>query len=136
MRRLFLTLWLCSLPALAWAQEGVSIDLNKLEPQEAACRVYLVLENGTEQDFTAFTLDLYVFDPEGVISKRLAVSTVPLTPGKTRVRPVDVRDTPCDQVSKILLNDVLDCADATGKRDDCVGLVALSARAEGVEFIK
>ena len=124
-------------PALAQSDgaSGITIDLNKLESREAACRAYLVLENGTGQDFTAFTLDLYVFGPDGVISKRLAVNTVPLTPGKIRVRPVDIKETPCDQVSRILLNDVLDCADASGQRNDCVNDVTLSTHSDA-EFVK
>ena len=124
-------------PALAQSEggKGITIDLNKLEPREAACRAYLVLENDTEQDFTAFTLDLYVFGPDGVITKRLAVNTVPLTPGKIRVRPVDIKETACDQIGRVLLNDVLDCADAAGQRDDCVGFVTLSSHTSA-EFIK
>ena len=124
-------------PAFAQSDDaaGISIDLNKLEPRDDACRAYLVLQNGTDQDFTAYTLDLYVFDPDGVISKRLAVDTVPLTPGKIRVRPVDIKETGCDQVSRILLNDVLDCADASGQRNDCVNDVTLTTHTEA-EFIK
>ena len=137
MRRLFFSLSFCLIllagPALA--EPMVTVDLNKLEPRESACRAYLVLENGTEQAFTAFTLDLYIFGPDGVITKRLAVDTDPLLPNKTRVRPVDIRDTACDRVTKVLLNDVLDCADAAGQRSDCVGFVTLSSHTDA-EFIK
>ena len=137
MRRLVLTLCFCLglMAGPALAESGVTIDLNKLETRESACRAYLVLENGTDEAFTAFTLDLYIFGPDGVITKRLAVDTVPLTPGKTRVRPVDIRDTGCDGVSKVLLNDVLDCADAAGQRSDCVSFVTLSSHTNA-EFIK
>lgn len=128
---------LLAAPALAQSEDGpgITIDLNKLEPRDAACRAYLVLENGTEQDFTAFTLDLYVFGTDGVIMRRLAVDTVPLTPGKIRVRPVDIKETSCEDIGRILLNDVLDCADASGQRDDCVAGVALTTHTES-EFIK
>ena len=137
MRRVFLTLCFCLvlLAGPAMAEPMVTVDLNKLETRDNACRAYLVLENGTQSAFTAFTLDLYIFGPDGVITKRLAVDTVPLTPGKTRVRPVDIRDTACDRVTKVLLNDVLDCADAAGQRDDCVSMVTLSSHS-GAEFIK
>ncbi len=122
-------------PAAAAPPPGVTLDLNKLEPVEGACRAYLVLENGTDQAFSAFVLDLYIFGPDGVIAKRLAVETAPLVPGKTRVRPLDIVGTACPAVSKILVNDVLDCADPTGQRDDCVALITTSSHSSA-EFFK
>lgn len=47
-------------PGPAWpdARKAVAIELNKLEPNGAACRAYLVLKNGTESVFGS----LKVFD--------------------------------------------------------------------------
>ena len=110
------------------AEPAVSVDLNKLEARENACRAYFVLENGTASRFTGFTLDLYIFDPEGVIQKRLVVDTAPLTPDKTRIRPVDIREMRCEQVAKIVVNDVIDCVDGSGERSDCVDQLGLTNR--------
>ena len=137
MRRMFLVLafWLSQTAGPALAQSAVTIDLNKLEPVENACRAYFVLENATARSFSSFVLDLYVFGPDGVINKRLAVDAAPLIPDKTRVRPVDIVDAPCESVSFILLNDVLDCADESGKRDDCVTLLSTTSHSDA-EFHK
>jgi len=121
-------------PALA-AQDGVSVELNKLEPNGAACRAYLVLENGTESAFETLKLDLVMFDADGVVAKRLAVETAPLPADKTSLKVFDMEGLACEAVGRVLLNDVMACADAAGARDDCLGLVAPAARGP-VEFIK
>ena len=112
----------------ARAETAITVDLNKLEARENACRAYFVLENATQSKFSGFTLDLYIFNPEGVIQKRLVVDTAPLTPDKTRIRPVDIREMSCEQVAKIVVNDVIDCVDDSGERKDCVDQLGLTNR--------
>lgn len=119
----------------ARADSTIAIDLNKLEARDGACRAYFVLENGTDRDFSGFTLDLFLFDTSGVVAKRIVADSAPLTPTKTRVRLVDFRDLTCDQISLILINDVIDCRDASGDRDDCANLLVLSNRT-AAKFIK
>ena len=69
--------FLC-LPLFAWcppalAQEGLKIELTQLETVEGACRAYLLFENKSGSAFDSLKLDLVMFDPNGVINKRLAV---------------------------------------------------------------
>src|SRR3546814_13412190 len=70
-------------PALEEAAGGetVSIELNKREPQESACRAYLVVKNTGERAFDSRKLDLVMFDRGGVVAKRLAVQEI----GRTHV---------------------------------------------------
>jgi len=120
----------------AFAASGeVQVQLNKLEPEGGACHVYVVLENGTGHGFEVLKLDLVMFDPEGVVAKRLAVETAPLPAAKTSLKVFPVDGLACDRVGRVLLNDVLACADASGPREDCLGLVRVRAR-EPMEFIK
>lgn len=137
MRSSFLALAMlsfCVSSAMAGAEQ-IHVELNKLAPQGEACRAYLVLENGTASAFESLKLDLVMFDGEGVVAKRLAVETAPLPPGKTRLKVFDMEGLACERVGRVLLNAILACADATGPREDCLGLVAVSARG-GREFIK
>lgn len=113
----------------------VQIQLNKLEPQEAACRAYLLLENPTDISFQTLTLDLVLFDTQGEIARRMAVTAAPLQAAKTSVKVFDIKELGCDKVGTLLLNDVIDCADATGPRQDCVALLVPSSRL-GAKFIK
>ena len=129
---LFVLLGLVGGPA--WAGSPIHIELNKLEPQEDACRAYFVLENGTDSSFSAFTMDLYIFDRDGVVAKRFVVESAPLTPEKTRVRPVDLRGLTCEGVTMVLLNDIMKCTDASGERGDCLDILELSNRTSAKFF--
>jgi len=127
--------FLVGLPAALAAADGVSIELNKLEPNGGACRAHLVLENGTGSAFETLKLDLVMFDTEGVVARRLAVETASLPAGKTSLKVFDIDGLACEAVGRVLLNDVMACADASGARDDCLALVTPSARGT-VAFIK
>ena len=122
--------------AAARAEDGVlEVELNKLEPNKEACRAYLVLENQVPSAFEALKLDLVMFDPDGIVAKRLAVEAGPLPAGKTRLKVFDVGGLACDRIGRMLLNDVLACKDGTGTRGDCLALISTSAR-NGLSFIK
>lgn len=107
---------------------GLGLELNKLEPGSKACRAYIVIENGTEDAFTTFRYDLVVFDATGIVARRLALETAPLPAGKTSLKVFDLDGLPCEQIGRILVNDVLDCADVAGARLDCLGLIEPSSR--------
>lgn len=119
------------LPFTVQAQDGrISIELNKLEPATEACRSFVVLQNRTGTAFQTLKLDLVMFDVDGVVAKRLALETAPLPADKTSLKVFDIGGMACEQVGRILLNDVLDCASADGPQDGCLGLIDVSARGE------
>jgi hypothetical protein len=116
----------------AFAASGVSIELNRLETRDQSCRVSLVVGNPGDKAYDSLKLDLVFFDKEGVISRRLAVEAGPVRAAKTTVKLFDAADTPCDGVSRVLLNEITAC----GGEQDCLGLVSTSSRVKGVEFGK
>ena len=121
-------------PSLAQdAGDRLGIELNKLEPQSSACRTYFVLQNDTAIGFTELVLDIYIFNRDGIIERRLAMDTRAVLPGKTQVRLFDVRDLACDAIGRFLINGVLSCKDTDGERSDCAGLLSVSSRT-GVEL--
>lgn len=125
---------------IAWApatngQEGVRIELNKLEPLETACRAYLLFENRTPSNFRSLKLDLVMFNSEGVINRRLAVEGGPLPADKTSVKLFDIEGVTCEAVNRVLLNGVLSCSDGEGDRPNCLDIVETASRS-GAEFFK
>ena len=106
------------------------IELNKLEANGAACRAYLLYENGGEQAFETLKLDLVMFDSSGVIARRLALASGALPAGMSSVRLFDIPDLACEDIGRVLLNDVLECRDAQGERDDCRALIQPTSRTE------
>jgi hypothetical protein len=121
-----------SAPLPAVAASGVSIELNRLEARDQSCRVSLVVANPGDKAMDSLKLDLVFFDKDGVISRRLAVEAGPVRASKTSVKLFDASDTPCDGLSRVLLNDVTAC----GGGEDCLSMVSTSSRVKGVEFAK
>lgn len=117
------------------AEETVAVELNKIEQQGDACRVYMLFENKTGQRYETFRLDLVLFDGEGVIARRIALDASPLRSDKSVVKLFDLTGLDCGNLSRILLNDVEPCSDEGGARRDCVELTRVSSRA-GVGFYK
>jgi len=128
---------LAVLPAAGHAApEGtVSIELNKLEPNGAACRAYVVLNNATEAVFKTLKLDLVMFDTDGIVAKRLAVETAPLAAGKTSLKVFDIDGLGCPQIGRMLLNDVISCDASGDSSGDCLAAMAPKTRGD-VPFIK
>ncbi len=124
-------------PALAYAQDApmLSLELNKLEPVPAAagaspgCRAYIVAtdpEGGPKVD--AMRLDLVLFGTDGVIARRIALDIGPIQPGRTQVRPFDLRDLACEGIGQILVNDTLICKIGGADQTDCLDRVKTSSR--------
>lgn len=120
---------------VAMAADSIDIELNKFENREGACRAYLVFENNTATTFTEFKLDLVMFNPDGIIAKRLALDAAPLRAEKTSVKLFDIDGLACADIGRILINDVMGCRDSSGHRADCVGLVTPASR-NSVPLIK
>ena len=123
-----------AVPAQA-ADTNVSVELNKLEQIDGACRAYFVLENRSETGFDTLKLDLVMFDTDRIVARRLAAEVGPLPPGKTSLKVFDAEDLLCAELGRLLLNDVTACAGDSVRRDDCLALLSTSARGT-VPFIK
>ena len=122
-------------PATASGTGGsVLAELNKLESSDGGCHAYLVTQNRTEFSFAALKLDIVIFDTDEIVADRLAVEAAPLPPGKTYLQVFETGGLACERIGRLLLNDVIVCADDSGTRDDCLALVVTSARGS-VDFI-
>lgn len=123
---------LLGLPLAAAAQDAgaLRVELNKLEPQKGACRAYLVFENETGNAFSGLTLDLILFNGDGIIARRVAVNAAPLPAGKTSVKLFDMEGLTCDAIGRILINGVLACEDESGPRTNCAALIEPASRAD------
>jgi hypothetical protein len=113
----------------------IDVELNKLEPVDAACRAYLVFENRTDIAFNTFKLDLVMFDTENVIAKRVAVEAGTLPVDKTSVKLFDIEGLACPDIERVLLNSVMTCGTPGETQPDCTALTAPSSRTEAA-FIK
>ena len=108
--------------------DGISVELNKLENREGACRAYLVLDNPTGAAFDSFKLDLVLFGTDGVILRRMAVETAPLRAEKKVVKLFDISGAACKDIGSVLVNDVLGCSGPQGELNDCVSGLTVGSR--------
>ncbi len=117
------------------------VELNKLETAGEACKAVLVIENGKGGPIKSLRLDLYAFDPDGIVQKRSMVELGPLPARKTTLRQFEISPTPCAQVGRVLLNDVAACdgKDASGQdltRDSCLERIEPSSAKGAAPFVR
>lgn len=98
----------------------LDVELNKLEAQEKGCRAFFVVNNPTTAEFDSYKLDLVLFQPDGVINKRVIVNLAPVRGQKKTVKQFDIEGTPCDQLGSLLVNDVTECKAPGGPVDGCL----------------
>lgn len=92
------------------ASAGLSLELNRLEQNGAACRATLVALNGFAQNLDEAAFELVTFDKAGLIGLMTVIDFGALPPGKTLVRRFDLPETQCGDLSRILVNSVARCA--------------------------
>lgn len=118
---------LAAVPASAEPATQITLELNKLEPQDKSCRAYLVVANDGQTVYQSFKLDLVMFQPDGVIGKRFALDLAPIKAGKKTVKLFDLDGVACDKVGYLLVNDIMDCKTDAGAADDCLSRLTLSS---------
>ncbi|MEM7667830.1 MAG: hypothetical protein AAF317_01605 [Pseudomonadota bacterium] len=116
------------------SEEKIKVELNKLEPQGGACQAYILIQNKTSSTYSNLSLDLVMFDSNGIISRRLAVEMAPLRAGKTSVKVFGIDGTSCDGISRILVNDVLSCTSDGAVQETCLDRIETASRGS-VELI-
>lgn len=120
----------------------VVLELNRIEPRDQACRLYLLLRNSRPEGFERLTLDLVFFDRKAIIDRRFSVEAGPLPGDKTSLKQLDVPELSCDALGSLLLNDVTACDgssegasdSASDSGSDCISLVGLENRTDILFF--
>jgi len=112
----------------AWAEDGLAIELNKVENLDGGCMASLVFQNNLGATLDRFSLDLFLFDANGVIIRRVTIDMAPLPNGKTRVAQFHLHPGPCAEVGRVLVNDFPQCRAETGASVDCLAGLTVSSR--------
>ena len=116
------------------AQEELArLELNATETAENRCRMTFLIENKSPRTIDSLKLDLALFNPEGVIQRRMIIEMGPLRGKRTHVRQFS-NDSNCSQLGAILVNDVSACT--PGEPTACMDALALSSRVKNVRLYK
>jgi hypothetical protein len=123
-------------PALtpAAAQTGsFGLELNNLEDVDGACRLTFLANNETGVALDQTSYEVVVFDETGAVSQRLILEFGRLPENKTKVVQF-MLDRGCDRISRLLLNDVVECvATGGGEVPQCLDALVPSSRVD-VQF--
>ncbi len=117
------------------ADTPITIELNKLEQADGGCQAYFLVGNSSARQMDSLKLDLVVFDPDGVVARRMAVEIGPVRPNKTTLKVFPIGTQACDGVGRLLLNDILSCREDSVEKQDCLALVSTASRGP-VDFIE
>jgi hypothetical protein len=120
----------------AAAEPGLDIELNKAVDGDGACVASLVVRNDMGHTLDRFSMDLYVFDRDGVIARQVLLDLAPLRGAKTTVARFNLIARPCAEVSRILVNDIPSCrGEGSGETLDCLAALTVSSRGS-IEMVK
>lgn len=108
------------LPVSAKPPTQLILELNKLEQQEAACRLHILFKNGTHLRYEQFEIDLVFFDKNNIILKQLSIDAAPLRNNKQILKPFDIPGMSCNEIGHLLLNDVFSCKVSGEQVQDCL----------------
>jgi hypothetical protein len=117
------------------AKHLLTIELNKLEPTDTACRINFVVRNETQAPFTEVLTELVFFDKESVIMARQTLDLGHLKPNKTLVLAFPVAAVKCEQLGKVLLNKIVRCGHPSDKNADCTDGASVTFKGD-VPFFK
>ena len=117
-------------------EPGIEIELNKAEDNGGACLASFVVQNRLGHTLDRFSMDLYVFDRDGVIARQVLLDLAPLRGNKTTVARFSLIERPCGEISRILVNDIPSCrSEGTGETLDCLDGLTVTSRGP-IEMIK
>ena len=123
--------WCLGMPGPSVAQEkAISIELNDATNVDGACRLVFVAVNNSGIVLEKTSYDVVTFDATGKVGKSLTFQFGRLPIGKTKVVQFDLPGQTCETISRLLVNDVSECA-VDGKASDvCIDALTTSTRTQ------
>jgi len=116
-------------PGGAVAEPVIGAELNTLATVDGNCRMTIVMTNGLDTAVDKLTLETVLFDADGTVIRFLLLAARPLPARRMRVQQFDVDRLACEEIGRVLLNDVTACAGTGLDPQRCLGLVVPSSRA-------
>jgi hypothetical protein len=105
-----------------------SVELNGLATEADGCRATFVTAAPAEADLEALSVELAVFDANGIVGRLVVLEFGVLGAGGTRVVQFDLDGLECAGVQRLLVNRVADCTLSDGS--DCAASLVLSNRTD------
>ena len=107
-------------------QPTLDIELNSLSKNQTGCRIDFVMHNRLASAIENLALEIVLFQQDGRIGKILSLKSGALPIGKTRVKRFRLKQ--CDDVVRILINDVTTCTGAGLTPKHCLQVMKTNNR--------
>ena len=125
---LALSCLLAATPALAETATSplLSLELNRVDALNGACRLTFMAENALGSDLEALALETVLIATNGQVERLTLFDFGALPDGVPRVRQFDVPGLACEGLGRILINGVAECSGADG----CGGALVFGSRTQ------
>ena len=104
------------------------IELNNARQAGKNCRLSLVIQNRMPSAIKTLSLEIVLFNGQGLVEQFLKLKAGALPAGKMRVKQFDLKDRNCGDVSKILINQIAECKGENLGPAVCTGALSISSR--------
>ncbi len=115
-------------PALAVETGQFGLELNALQQTETGCRITFLAENRLGSEIGKASFELALFGPEGSIDRLVALDFGVLTAGKSRVVQFELKQLACDDIGRVLVNDITACEGGELTPAACLAALVPSTR--------
>ncbi|WP_152502010.1 hypothetical protein [Labrenzia sp. THAF82] len=119
-------------PVLAQDTGGkIGLELNHTQPTtDGGCRLSIIATNGLERPMNQLGLEMVAFNKDGLVDQFLRLDFTRISAGKTKVLQFDLAGKACDSLSRLHINDVLNCVPPAISDVYCPDLLDLKNRTE------
>ena len=113
-------------------QQRLTIELNKVQQGPDGCRLSFIAVNKMGANLESTAMEVVFFDSNEVITEMLLLDFGRLPSDKTKVVEFVLQQQQCGQISRVLVNDVVECSSAEEQNmtRDCFNALQTSNRAE------
>ena len=107
---------------------SLALELNALQPAEAGCRVTFLATNTLGSAIDRAGVEMAFFTADGGIDRIVTLDFTGLTDGKTKVLQFQLKDLACDDIGRLLINDVTACEGEGLEPGACLDGLVTTAR--------
>lgn len=121
--------------ATAPSSPGILLELNSTESSDPnLCRLIFLTQNTSDQHIQRAAWQFAIFDLQGRVRALPVIDFGILPVGKTRLVEISLPERPCDEVRRIVVNDVAECQTEDENHSDlCLTQLVTSSRV-GIAF--
>ncbi len=112
----------------------IGLELNHVQAtQDGGCRLSIIATNGLQRPIDQLGLEMVAFNTDGLVDQFLRLDFSRISAGKTKVLQFDLAGKSCESLSRLHINDVLNCVPPAITDVYCPDLLDLKNRTP-IEF--